>query len=38
MTAAPDAYILILGRLLVGIGVGVTSVTAPVYIIECAQS
>ncbi|KEH34392.1 MFS transporter [Medicago truncatula] len=29
MTAAPDAYILILGRLLVGIGVGVTSVTAP---------
>ncbi|KAJ1385836.1 Sugar/inositol transporter [Sesbania bispinosa] len=29
MAAAPDPYILILGRLLVGLGVGIASVTAP---------
>lgn len=38
MAAAPDAYVLILGRLLVGIGVGVASVTAPVYIAESSPS
>ncbi|KAK9725088.1 hypothetical protein RND81_05G121700 [Saponaria officinalis] len=38
MAAAPDPYILILGRLLVGLGVGVASVTAPVYIAEAAPS
>ncbi|KAJ1383232.1 Sugar/inositol transporter [Sesbania bispinosa] len=30
MAAAPDPYVLILGRLLVGLGVGIASVTAPV--------
>lgn len=38
MAAALDPYILILGRLLVGLGVGVASVTAPVYIAEASPS
>ncbi|PIN25492.1 putative transporter (major facilitator superfamily) [Handroanthus impetiginosus] len=38
MAAAPNPYILIFGRLLVGLGVGVASVTAPVYIAEAAPS
>ncbi|XP_057958102.1 inositol transporter 1 isoform X2 [Malania oleifera] len=38
MAAAPDPYVLILGRFLVGLGVGVASVTAPVYIAEAAPS
>ncbi|KAK7245630.1 hypothetical protein RIF29_40478 [Crotalaria pallida] len=38
MAAAPDAYVLIFGRLLVGLGVGVASVTAPVYIAESSPS
>ncbi|CAL1404673.1 unnamed protein product [Linum trigynum] len=38
MAAAPNPYVLILGRLLVGLGVGVASVTAPVYIAEAAPS
>lgn len=38
MTAAPNPYILIFGRLLVGLGVGVASVTAPVYIAEASPS
>ncbi|KAJ7957391.1 inositol transporter 1 [Quillaja saponaria] len=38
MAAAPDPYILILGRLLVGLGVGVASVTAPVFIAEASPS
>ncbi|XP_071696683.1 inositol transporter 1-like [Rutidosis leptorrhynchoides] len=38
MAAAPDPYVLILGRLLVGLGVGVASVTAPMYIAEAAPS
>ncbi|XP_038898024.1 inositol transporter 1 [Benincasa hispida] len=38
MAAAPDPYILIAGRFLVGIGVGVASVTAPVYIAEASPS
>ncbi|EXB68669.1 putative inositol transporter 1 [Morus notabilis] len=38
MAAAPDPYVLILGRLLVGLGVGVASVTAPVYIAEVSPS
>ncbi|PHT65397.1 hypothetical protein T459_29822 [Capsicum annuum] len=38
MAAAPDPYILILGRLLVGLGVGVACVTAPVYIAEASPS
>lgn len=32
MAAAPDPYVLIFGRLLVGLGVGVAFVTASVYI------
>ncbi|KAL0547364.1 hypothetical protein IC582_017294 [Cucumis melo] len=38
MAAAPDPYILIAGRFLVGMGVGVASVTAPVYIAEASPS
>jgi len=38
MAAAPDPYVLIAGRLLVGLGVGIASVTAPVYIAEVAPS
>ncbi|KVH90929.1 General substrate transporter [Cynara cardunculus var. scolymus] len=38
MAAAPDPYVLIFGRLLVGLGVGVASVTAPMYIAEAAPS
>ncbi|KAH9624728.1 hypothetical protein KSS87_015627 [Heliosperma pusillum] len=38
MAAAPDPYVLILGRLLIGLGVGVASITAPVYIAEAAPS
>lgn len=38
MAAAPDPYVLIIGRLLVGLGVGVASVTAPVYIAEASPS
>ncbi|CAI8598003.1 unnamed protein product [Vicia faba] len=38
MAVAPDAYVLIFGRLLVGVGVGITSVTAPVYIAESSPS
>lgn len=38
MAAAPNPYVLILGRLLVGLGVGVASVTAPVYIAESSPS
>ncbi|KAJ0092005.1 hypothetical protein Patl1_26305 [Pistacia atlantica] len=36
--AAPDPYIIILGRLLVGVGVGVASVTAPLCIAETFPS
>ncbi|XP_047334196.1 inositol transporter 1 [Impatiens glandulifera] len=38
MAAAPDPYVLIFGRLLIGLGVGVASVTAPVYIAEASPS
>ncbi|KAJ4956434.1 hypothetical protein NE237_013217 [Protea cynaroides] len=38
MAAAPDPYVLIAGRFLVGLGIGVASVTAPVYIAESAPS
>ncbi|KAI4334721.1 hypothetical protein L6164_013433 [Bauhinia variegata] len=38
MATAPDAYVLIFGRFLVGLGVGVASVTAPVYIAESSPS
>jgi len=38
MAAATDPTVLILGRLLVGLGVGVASVTAPVYIAEASPS
>ncbi|KAK9072507.1 hypothetical protein SSX86_008941 [Deinandra increscens subsp. villosa] len=38
MAAAPDPYVLIFGRFLVGLGVGVASVTAPMYIAEAAPS
>uniref|UniRef100_A0A1D1XZH2 Putative inositol transporter 1 n=1 Tax=Anthurium amnicola TaxID=1678845 RepID=A0A1D1XZH2_9ARAE len=38
MSAAPDPYVLIFGRLLVGLGIGIASVTAPVYIAEASPS
>ncbi|PWA86842.1 myo-inositol transporter 2 [Artemisia annua] len=38
MAAAPNSYVLIFGRLLVGLGVGIASVTAPMYIAEAAPS
>ncbi|KAJ3675405.1 hypothetical protein LUZ60_004447 [Juncus effusus] len=38
MCGAPGPYVLILGRFFVGLGVGVASVTAPVYIAEVAPS
>jgi len=38
MATAPDPYVLILGCFLVGLGVGVASVTAPVYIAEASPS
>ncbi|KAM0013700.1 putative major facilitator, sugar transporter, major facilitator superfamily [Helianthus debilis subsp. tardiflorus] len=38
MALAPDPYVLIFGRFLVGLGVGVASVTAPMYIAEAAPS
>ncbi|XP_068646335.1 inositol transporter 1-like [Aristolochia californica] len=38
MAIAPDPYFLIFGRLLVGLGVGVASVTAPVYIAEASPA
>lgn len=38
MAAAPNPYVLIVGRLLVGLGVGIASVTAPVYIAEASPS
>lgn len=38
MAAAWNPYVIILGRLFVGLGVGVASVTAPMYIAEAAPS
>ncbi|GKD00491.1 inositol transporter 1 [Tanacetum coccineum] len=38
MAAAWNPYVIIFGRLLVGLGVGVASVTAPMYIAEAAPS
>ncbi|KAI3697043.1 hypothetical protein L6452_29759 [Arctium lappa] len=38
MAAAWNPYVIIFGRLLVGLGVGIASVTAPMYIAEAAPS
>ncbi|XP_058102387.1 inositol transporter 1 isoform X2 [Magnolia sinica] len=38
MCAAPNPYVLIFGRFLVGLGVGVASMTAPMYIAEASPS
>ncbi|KAL1803020.1 hypothetical protein ACET3Z_031667 [Daucus carota] len=38
MAAAPDPYVLIFGRFLVGLGIGTASVTAPMYIAEASPS
>ncbi|KAK8971060.1 Inositol transporter 1 [Platanthera guangdongensis] len=38
MCAAPDAFVLIIGRFLIGLCVGVASVTSPVYIAEVSPS
>lgn len=36
MAFTPGFYVLILGRLIAGLGVGLASMTVPVYIAECA--
>ncbi|KAH7424205.1 hypothetical protein KP509_12G094900 [Ceratopteris richardii] len=38
MAAAPNPFVLIFGRLLVGLGVGVASLTAPLYVAEVSPS
>jgi MFS family permease len=38
MAAAPYPYVLILGRLLVGFGVDVASITSPIYIVDVSPS
>ncbi|XP_057546898.1 inositol transporter 1 isoform X1 [Amaranthus tricolor] len=38
MAVAPDPYVLIFGRFLVGLGIGMASVTAPVYIAEASPA
>ncbi|QHO27837.1 Inositol transporter [Arachis hypogaea] len=38
MAIAPNPYVIIIGRFLVGLGVGAASVTAPVYIAEVSPS
>ena len=38
MAAAWNPYVIIFGRLLVRLGIGVASVTAPMYIAETAPS
>uniref|UniRef100_A0A0C9RVJ6 TSA: Wollemia nobilis Ref_Wollemi_Transcript_10854_2744 transcribed RNA sequence n=1 Tax=Wollemia nobilis TaxID=56998 RepID=A0A0C9RVJ6_9CONI len=38
MAGAPDPYVLIAGRFLVGLGVGIASITAPIYIAEASPS
>lgn len=38
MAAAPNPEVIIVGRFLVGLGVGAASVTAPVYIAEVAPA
>ncbi|GAV69925.1 Sugar_tr domain-containing protein [Cephalotus follicularis] len=38
MATAPDPHVLILGRFVAGLGVGVASVSAPVYIAEASPS
>ncbi|XP_021752602.1 inositol transporter 1-like [Chenopodium quinoa] len=38
MGVAPDPYVLIVGRFLVGLGVGLASVCAPVYIAEASPT
>jgi MFS family permease len=38
MAIAPSTRVVILGRVLVGLGIGIASVTVPVYLAETAQS
>ena len=38
MAAAPAPWVIIIGRLLVGLGVGVASMTAPLYISEASPA
>ena len=36
MAFAPDIWILLVGRVIAGLGVGIASMTVPVYISECS--
>ncbi|CAI9722228.1 proton myo-inositol cotransporter-like [Octopus vulgaris] len=38
MGMAPDKYVLLCGRIIVGAGIGLVSMTIPVYLAECAPS
>lgn len=38
MGAAPAPWVIIIGRILVGLGVGVASMTSPLYISECSPA
>lgn len=36
MAFSPDVWVLVVGRLIVGVGVGIVSMTVPVYLSECS--
>lgn len=38
MAVAPAPWVIIIGRILVGLGVGVASMTSPLYISECSPA
>jgi SP family myo-inositol transporter-like MFS transporter 13 len=38
MAIAPDVYILIVGRFIVGVGVGIAAMVVPIYLAEVAPA
>lgn len=38
MAAAPAPWVIVIGRILVGLGVGMASMTSPLYISECSPA